>query len=312
MDCVLVKDCAVSENRAAYGKRFSLGKILYAEDVRINAELVGESLGAYDYVRLVHKIPLFDFDEEQRYARKLKQGDTAARRAMILHNLRLVISIAASYRGQGMSFDEIANEGCIGLLYAVKGFDPELGYRFSTYASLWIRQAIERAIAKHNRLVRVPFRYVRQLNKLRYARLQLGAEVNDAQLAQELGWSEEQLKFLHTLDYRECSLDEGAADAEVHHEKLPCDAACPEHGTQTEQAYALLEKVFAELPVLQQKIICLRYGLNGYDAYTLREVAEMLGMSRERVRRTQNKAQEHLRRKFEYLGFDSEVFFGSA
>lgn len=287
--------------------------VLNVSDAAIGAVLLGESFGSYGYVGTAKKVRLFSSEEERFYARKLRQGDAAARRAMVVHNLRLVISIARAYQGQGMSLTELANEGCVGLLYAVRGFDPELGFRFSTYASAWIRQAIERALVRHGRLVYMPFRHVRQLRKLQRSRLE--QEALDPAVRDRVGGLEQNaadLEQLAAMQHWVVSMDDSTQQAGSGHDRLSCDRLDPERDTLAEQLNGLLLDILNEFCPKKQAIICLRFGLRGNETHTLREVADIMGMSHEQVRRLQNQALERMRQRLERLGLNAGMLFAAS
>ncbi|MDP8939516.1 MAG: RNA polymerase sigma factor RpoD/SigA [Actinomycetota bacterium] len=245
---------------------------------------------------------LLDAAEERELSRRAHQGDKKARRRLIESNLRLVISIAKKYRGRGVMFEDLIQEGNAGLIRAVEKFDPAMGNRFSTYATWWIRQAVTRAIADQARTVRLPAHVVDSVFRLRRAEAQLGVELGreatDEELAERLDVKSEETRRL-----REVSQPIGSVNARIGaengsemgdllpDERLESDFVRAETG-QWERT--LVEAVKA-LPEREAKVLELRHGLDGGDNRTLREVSETLGISQERARQVEIKALRTIR-----------------
>lgn len=269
------------------------------------------------YLQAASKAHIFTREEEQYYARQLRQGEARARDKMIVHNLRLVIGIAQRYRGSELSLLERISEGNLGLFYAVEKFEPELGYKFSTYATPWIRQAIERSILVKQKLIRTPYRLARDIRSLKKAHAQLEAKyesgVTVKQLADSLAWSEEKIQQTISIEHHECSIDsEPREDARSQHDTLASDLSSPCAAVQSRDLCAFLLRLVQQLPRLQRKVVTLRYGLFNHQAHTLQEVASILGVSRERVRLIQLQVQDRLRREFERHGLDAQSIFADS
>lgn len=275
------------------------------------------SCATQSYLQAIGRAHIFTREEEQFYARQLRQGELAARQKMVVHNLRLVVKIARSYLGGNQSLLELISEGNLGLFYALDKFDPELGYKFSTYATPWIRQAIERSILVKQKLVRTPYRLARKLRQLQRARTKMAAThaktSTTEQLAANLGWSEQEVRLLSRLDYHEYSLDSTYANSErTQHEVLPAETKCPFTDIQDVQLEKLALLLVQQLPKVQQSVVALRFGLFGNQAHTLQEVASIMGVSRERVRLMQIQVLQRMRRELEQHGLSAELIFAHA
>ena len=255
------------------------------------------------YFAKVGQGTLLTHRQEVDLSRKARSGDARARRRLIEKNLRLVISVAKKYRGMGLPFEDLIQEGNLGLMKAVKRFDPEMGNRFSTYATWWIRQTVGRALADKGRTVRMPVHMGEKLRKLARNRAELtselGREPTDAELAGRLGWAEEETRFTTTLLADATSLDrpvnaeEGAAELGefVVDERV---SRVAEEVVERAEAARLFE-LLAHLPERARQVLIRRYGVDGGEPATLRELAEELGVSRERVRQLQREAEHRLR-----------------
>lgn len=234
-------------------------------------------------------LPLLTREQEQHYGQRVQSGDPQARSLLIQHNLRLVISLAGRYRGRGLSQADLVSEGNLGLIRAVEKFDPALGYRFTTYAVPWIRQAMERAITRMGQTVRVPYAVAieqRKLGRLNRGDHEQTADV--AALARLAGTSEQRVRNLQGWRPRISSLD-----------ALPLLAGSlatsgPVDGLERDQLYALLNRWIDELAPLQRQVIRLRFGLQQEDACSLLETAALLGLGRTRIRQLQASALERL------------------
>ena len=245
---------------------------------------------------------LLDADEEKVLARRIRGGDMSARRKLIESNLRLVISIAKKYRGRGVAFEDLIQEGNAGLIRAVEKFDPEMGNRFSTYATWWIRQAVTRAVADHARTVRLPAHVVDALYRLRRAEnalsIELGRDATEEELVERLGVKPEEARRLREVSQPISSInakinaDEGSEFGELlPDERSGDDYARVEVG---QWELALVEAV-RSLPEREARIIEMRHGLDGNETLTLREVSEELGISQERARQVEIKALRTIR-----------------
>ena len=245
---------------------------------------------------------LLDAAEERDLSRRAHAGDKEARRRLIEANLRLVISIAKKYRGRGVMFEDLIQEGNAGLIRAVEKFDPSMGNRFSTYATWWIRQAVTRAIADQGRTVRLPAHVVDSLFRLRRAEAQLsvelGREATDEELAERLDVEPEETRRLRRVSQPIGSVNAriGAEDGSemgdlLPDERLENDFARAEAG----QWESTLVEAVKTLPDREAKVLELRHGLDGGKTRTLREVSETLGISQERARQVEIKALRTIR-----------------
>ncbi len=273
------------------------------------------------YLRDIRKAPLFTAEQEFAMATRARSGDFAARQAMIEHNLRLVVSVAKSYMGRGLPLSDLIEEGNLGLMHAIEKFEPERGFRFSTYASWWIRQAMERALMHQARLIRLPVHVVRELNQVLRARRALEALPRDLAMpvrADDIAlWLKRPVsEVLELLSHMEAptSLDAPAdasgegADAIL--DRLPGDDLhSPEGERLQHEVEALLAQGLSHLSPREQEVLRGRYGLGLAEPQTLDELAQQLGLTRERVRQIQVEALEKLRRNLLQHGVRREALF---
>ena len=242
--------------------------------------------------------------EERELSTRSREGDEEARARLIESNLRLVISIAKKYRGRGVLFEDLIQEGNAGLIKAVERFDPSLGNRFSTYATWWIRQAVTRAVADHARTVRLPAHVVDAVFRLRRAEselsTELGRDATEEELALRLGTKPEEVRRL-----REVSQPIGSVNARIGTaaeegaemgDRLPDELAGNDY-TRVEigQWEGTLREAVSSLPEREARILNMRHGLDGSRSRTLREVSEALGISQERARQVEIKALRTIR-----------------
>lgn len=254
------------------------------------------------YLKEIGKIPLLTSEEEVELARAIEENSEDARRRLAEANLRLVVSIAKKYVGRGMLFLDLIQEGNLGLIKAVEKFDYRKGYKFSTYATWWIRQAITRAIADQARTIRIPVHMVETINKLirisRQLVQELGREPLPEEIAQEMNISEERVREILKIAQEPVSLETPIGEEddshlgdfiEDHEAQAPADAAAFE--LLKEQ----LEDVLDTLSAREEKVLRLRFGLDDGRSRTLEEVGQYFGVTRERIRQIEAKALRKLR-----------------
>ena len=245
---------------------------------------------------------LLDAAEERDLSGRTREGDEEARARLIESNLRLVISIAKKYRGRGVAFEDLIQEGNAGLIKAVERFDPTLGNRFSTYATWWIRQAVTRAIADHSRAVRLPSHVVDALFRLRRAEnalsIELGHDDTEEELAERLGVNTSEVRRLRQVAQPIASTNAriGAEEGAEMGELLPDERAGEDYARiEVGRWEGALREAVASLPEREARILEMRHGLEGGKVRTLREVSEALGISQERARQVEIKALRTIR-----------------
>jgi RNA polymerase primary sigma factor len=260
------------------------------------------------YLRYIGRGRLLTHEEEIDLGRKTRRGDETARSELIEKNLRLVIPIAKKYRGKGLPFGDLIQEGNIGLMRAADKFDPEKGFRFSTYATWWIRQAVQRAIADKGRTIRVPVHMGEKIRKMArtYNELsvQLEREPTDEEVAEGLGWDVDRVKDVKgaipdaTSLNQPLSSDEGSSELGdfVEDERESEEAGEVVRELETCRLVNSVER----LPNRQRRVLVRRYGLDGEKPATLADLSEELKVSRERVRQLQREAERALREEGEY------------
>jgi len=275
----------------------------------------GSSDSTQLYLKEIGYSPLLTAEEEVHYGRLVQQGDKKARRRMIESNLRLVVKIARRYYNRGLEFADLIEEGNLGLLRAVEKFDPERGFRFSTYATWWIRQTIERAIMNQTRTIRLPIHVVRELNSyLTTARELIKTQAHEPtqqEIARAMDKSIDDVNEMMELNERMISLDMQIANENSGGKSLV--EAIPDKNTPDPADVLLSEHVAenlkASLDILNDKqrdVLCRRFGLGGYDRQTLEEVGQAVGLTRERVRQIQMSALKLLRGALAKKGVDGD------
>jgi len=286
------------------------------------AELAGETGDALTaYLRNVRRTELFTPEQEYETAVRARAGDFAARQSMIEHNLRLVVSIAKLYLGRGVPLSDLIEEGNLGLMHATTKFEPERGFRFSTYATWWIRQSVERALMQQGRVIRLPVNVVRELQQVLRARRALendprfvasrpdGVRVED--VAQFLGRDVNDVAELLALAETPKSLDATLERSETEQtlgdtvvDELALD---PSGVTQEHEVARLLEDWLHSLSEREREVLEGRYGLHDRDPETLDVLSQRLGLTRERVRQVQNEALFKLKRYLARRGITREA-----
>ena len=267
------------------------------------------------YLREIGRAPLLSAEEERHFGRLTQAGDAAGRRRMIESNLRLVVKIARRYLHRGLSLLDLIEEGNLGLIHAVEKFDPERGFRFSTYATWWIRQSIERGIMNQTRTIRLPIHVVKQLNVylrgLRELTQKLDHEPTVEDVAALLDKPVEEVRRMLNLEERVDSLDalRSVGDRSML-EMVPDEGTLdPAIEVQESNLMVRLDGLLDELPEKQREVVSRRFGLRGHDTSTLEEVGKAVGLTRERVRQIQMEALKRLRRGLENQGLSADGLF---
>ncbi|MBS4857951.1 RNA polymerase sigma factor RpoD [Eubacterium callanderi] len=267
---------------------------------------LGDSVSVNDPVRLylkeIGKVPLLTAEQEMGIAKRMEAGDDEAKKELAEANLRLVVSIAKRYVGRGMSFLDLIQEGNLGLIKAVEKFDYTKGFKFSTYATWWIRQAITRAIADQARTIRIPVHMVETINKLirvsRQLLQELGREPTPAEIGKEMGFSEEKVREIQKIAQDPVSLETPIGEEEDSHlgdfiedDNAPAPSEAASYALLKEQ----LMEVLNTLTEREEKVLRLRFGLDDGRARTLEEVGKEFNVTRERIRQIEAKALRKLR-----------------
>lgn len=279
---------------------------LVEEEKLVNTDEISEAMSVNDPVRMylkeIGKIPLLTGEEEQTVAKAMAEGDEAAHQRMVESNLRLVVSIAKRYVGRGLPLLDLIQEGNLGLIKAVGKFDYTKGYKFSTYATWWIRQAISRAIADHARTIRIPVHMVETINRVSRTSHELvqdlGRDPTSTEIAQKLHMPTEKVEEIMRVAQEPISLETPVGEEDDSHlgdfiqdndAFEPADAA----------SFAMLREQLADvlktLTPREEKVLCLRYGLTDGKMHTLEEVGDEFEVTRERIRQIEAKALRKLR-----------------
>jgi RNA polymerase primary sigma factor len=247
------------------------------------------------YLRSIGRVDLLTADQEVYLAKRIERGDMLAKQQMIVANLRLVVSIAKGYLGRGLSFLDLIQEGSLGLIRAVEKFDYRRGYKFSTYATWWIRQAVTRAIADKARTIRIPVHMVEKLNKVMHVERQLvqeyGREPTPEEVAVELQWTAREVKDIMRIAQLPVSLERPVGeedDSELGDFVEDETAESPFELASENLRRENVRRALNALPAREREVIEMRYGLGGNKARTLEEVGRAFGVTRERIRQIEN------------------------
>ncbi len=266
------------------------------------------------YLKEIEFSPLLTPEEEVYYGRLARKGDETARRKMIVCNLRLVVKIARRYLNRGLSLLDLVEEGNLGLMRAVEKFDPERGFRFSTYATWWIRQTIERGLMNQTRTIRLPIHVIKDLNSylrgVRELTQKLGRDPSAEESAEYLGRDLEQIEKLLDLSEKVTSLDTPISSDNNHPvlENIIDDTfPSPDAALEDGDIIRLVGQWLDDLDDKQKEVIVRRFGLHGHEAATLERVGNELGVTRERVRQIQMEALRRLRRILAGQGFSEDT-----
>lgn len=268
------------------------------------------------YLNEIGFSPLLSAEEEVHFARLAQRGDEAGRKRMIVSNLRLVVKISRRYLNRGLSLLDLIEEGNLGLIHAVEKFDPERGFRFSTYATWWIRQTIERALMNQTRTIRLPIHVVKELNIYLRAARELTQQLDHEPTAEEVAHRVDKpvaaVEKMFGLNERVSSVDipMGRESDKPLLESLPDERAHdPADLLQDDHLKEAIGEWLDELNEKQREVISRRFGLRGHEPATLEEVGAEIGLTRERVRQIQVEALKTLRAIFESSGVNQEAVF---
>lgn len=276
------------------------------------AEFLGDATQLY--LNEIGANPLLTPEEELALSRRVRLGDFEARQTMIERNLRLVVNIAKHYLNRGMPLLDLVEEGNLGLIHALEKFDPERGFRFSTYATWWIRQNIERAIMNQSRTIRLPVHVVKELNQvlrtMRNLESKSGGDCCAEDIAQVLAKPVEDVRHILSLNEHTASLDAPLdidPSLSIGESLADDDQEGPDVQIQNAEIGSLVQTWISQLGEKQRTVIEYRYGINGSEIATLEELAERLGLTRERVRQIQLEALAQLRKILRRAGVSRDV-----
>jgi RNA polymerase primary sigma factor len=272
------------------------------EQERQEEEIADPSLDSLRlYLRAIGRVPLLTAADEVRLAKRIERGDVSAKQHMVEANLRLVVSIAKGYIGRGLTLLDLIQEGSLGLIRAVEKFDHRRGYKFSTYATWWIRQAISRAIADKGRTIRIPVHMVERINKVVYTERQLlqrfGREPTAIEIATELQCSAQDVREILRIAQQPVSLERPTGedeDGELQDFVEDASAESPFDIASEALRRQSVARVLASLPTREREVLEMRYGLTGGRARTLDEVGRAFSITRERVRQIESRTLKKL------------------
>ena len=254
------------------------------------------------FLKDIGKVDLLTAAQEVELAKRIERGEHRAKQAMVEANLRLVVSIAKRYRNQGLPFLDLIQEGTIGLVRAAEKFDHRRGFKFSTYATWWIRQAVARALADKARTIRMPVHIVEKLNKIvrseRKLRAELGREPTAAEIGREVELTPEEVEQIRRSSQAPVSLEKPVGDeeeSEFGHFLTDDSEPLPEDAAEVELRKATLIRVLGTLSLRERRVLELRYGLDGQHPRTLDEVGRTFNVTRERIRQIENQSLKKLR-----------------
>jgi RNA polymerase primary sigma factor len=254
------------------------------------------------YLRSIGSVDLLTADQEVELAKRIERGDMDAKRHMVEANLRLVVSIAKSYLGRGLSLLDLIQEGSLGLIRAVEKFDYRRGYKFSTYATWWIRQAVTRALADKSRTIRIPVHMVEKLNRVVHVERnlvqKLGREPEPQEIGNELGWTAREVREVLRVSQMPVSLEKPVGDEDDSElgDFVADDSVVEPFETASDNLQREdVQRALAVLPRRDREVLELRYGLNGRKPMTLEEVGDAFGVTRERIRQIENNTLKRLK-----------------
>lgn len=263
------------------------------------------------YLREIRQFPLLTAQEERELARRCAEGDEDAIRQMVNSNLRLVVSVAREYAGRGVPLLDLIQEGSIGLLVAARKFDYTLDFRFSTYATKWIRQGVTRCLLDHSAMIRIPHHTAERIRKVESVRAVLMQELGKAptpvQIAQACNIPENKVKQLLMLTPEVCSIDAPTGDGDEGSLRLLLEdvhAPQPQEELVRRELAQTMERLLAALNDRQRQILRLRFGMEDGNCYSLEEIRLMMGISKERVRQIEKQAMEKLRKLGADMGLE--------
>jgi RNA polymerase nonessential primary-like sigma factor len=268
------------------------------------------------YLREIGCSALLTPEEEVYFARRTLQGDPIARQRMIESNLRLVVKIARRYNNRGLALLDLIEEGNLGLIHSVEKFDPERGFRFSTYATWWIRQSIERALMNQTRTIRLPIHVIKELKIYLRTAQALSQQLDHEPTAEEIASQLEKptlnvsrLLYLNACTTSVDTLGWDDSDKMLSHYSSDESDKNPAQLIETDELYDCIPKWLCTLPAKQREVLARRFGLLGYEAATLEEVGQELGVTRERIRQIQMEGLQHLRKLLQAQGLTTDSLF---